>query len=94
MIPSLSSSDRTARPDQASAQAQTPARALPPRPDRISTDGAAYLHVALDRQPSIRPEVVERARALAADPSYPPPSVIKSIAQQIAGAPDLSEDES
>lgn len=93
MIPSLSSSDRTPRPDPASVQTQTP-RALPARPDRISTNGAAYLQVALDRQPSIRPEVVERARALAADPSYPPPAVIKSVARQIVGAPDLSEDES
>jgi hypothetical protein len=92
MIPSLSSSDRTAQPDPTSVPARPKAGALPARPDRISTDGSASLQMALDRQPSIRPEVVERARALAADPSYPPPAVITSVATQIAGAPDLSED--
>ncbi len=94
MIPSLSSPDRTARPDPASGPAQTTARPLAPRPDRISTDGAAHLQVALESQPAIRPEVVERARALAADPNYPSAAVIKRVAEQIAGAPDLSEDES
>jgi len=49
------------------------------------------LRGALERQPAIRPEVVERARALMADPGYPSLEVIKSVAAQIVAAPDLSE---
>ncbi len=60
----------------------------------ISTQSAAYLQGALSRQPAIRPEVVERARALAADPTYPSAAVIKRVAQQIVASPDLSEDQS
>jgi hypothetical protein len=70
------------------------ARAHAPRADRISTENAAFLQAALERQPEIRPEVVERARALAADPNYPPREVIQHVAQQILHSPDLSEDES
>jgi hypothetical protein len=58
------------------------------------TENATILRQALVRQPEIRPEVVARARALAADPAYPPVSILRSMAQQILAAPDLSEDES
>lgn len=94
MIPSLSSSARTSPPDSTSGS--NPPQARPPafRPDRISTEGGAYLQAALGREPSVRPEVLERARALAADPGYPSPAIIKRVAEQIVRAPDLSEDES
>ena len=46
------------------------------------------------RQPEIRPEVVERARALAADPNYPPRDVLKNVSAQILNSADLSEDAS
>ncbi|MEY2882031.1 MAG: hypothetical protein RLZZ15_4411 [Verrucomicrobiota bacterium] len=88
MISSASSSDRTLRPETLGA-ASAPLRAPAPRPDRISTAGAAFLRAALVRQPEIRPEVVARARALAADPGYPPPAVLRAVAQQILAAPDL-----
>lgn len=94
MISSTSSSDRAARPEPISAPGNTAARPLSPRPDRISTESAAFLRAALQRQPEIRPEVVARAQALAADPSYPPPEVIGKVAERILAAPDLSEDES
>jgi hypothetical protein len=45
-------------------------------------------------QPEIRPEVVARARALAADPDYPSAAIIQRIGEKILGAPDLSEDQS
>ena len=60
----------------------------------ISTESAAYLRGALARQPAIRPEVVERARALAADPTYPSAAVINHVARKIVASPDISEDQS
>jgi hypothetical protein len=94
MISSASSPDRTPRPDPVAASGPAAPRPFTPRPDRIATEHAAFLRAALDRQPAIRPEVVARARALAADPSYPPPAVLRSVAQKILAAPDLSDDES
>jgi len=94
MISSTSSSDRAARLDLVSPHGPHAARPAAPRPDQISTEHAAVLRAALDRQPAIRPEVVDRARTLAADPNYPPHAVIQSVASRILGAPDLSEDES
>jgi hypothetical protein len=38
--------------------------------------------------------VVERAKALAADPTYPSAAIMKSVAGQILASPDLSEDAS
>jgi hypothetical protein len=60
----------------------------------FSSESAATLRAELQRQPEIRPEVVARGRALAADPAYPPLSVLTSVARQILAAPDLSNDES
>jgi hypothetical protein len=94
MISSASSPDRAGRADLVSAAGPSAPRPYTPRPDRISTESAAFLRGALERQPAIRPEVVERGRALAADSKYPSPEVIKRVAEQIVGAPDLSEDES
>jgi hypothetical protein len=92
MIQSTSSSDRTARTDSVPAVAPSPVRNAPVRPDSLSTESASYLQSALDRQPEIRPDVVARASALAADPGYPSVAVMKNVAGQILAAPDLSED--
>jgi hypothetical protein len=94
MISSTSSTDRTARPDLTPASGQASERPYKPRPDQISTESAAFLRGALQRQPEIRPEVVARARALAEDPNYPPAEVLRSVAEQILNSPDLSESES
>ena len=64
------------------------------RLDQISTESADFLRAELQRQPEIRPEVVARARALAADPNYPPMAAIRKVAAQILASPDWSEDES
>ena len=53
-----------------------------------------FLRSELKRQPEIRPAVVARARALAADPNYPPMEIVCAVANQILCAPDLSEDAS
>lgn len=94
MISSTSSSDHAARLDAVTAAGQPPLRAPAARPDRISTESAAMLRTALTAQPEIRPEVVERARALLADPSYPSLTIMRSIGRQILASPDLSEDQS
>lgn len=94
MITSTSSADRTARPETIAPPPKSGAPLRAPATDQISTENAAFLRAELKRQPEVRPEVVARARALAADPSYPPPQVLRSIAGQILRAPDLSEDAS
>jgi hypothetical protein len=94
MISSTSSPDRAPRADLVSAPGPSLSRPYSPRPDQISTESAAFLRGALERQPAIRPEVVERARALLADPTYPSTQVLKHVASQIIASPDLSEDES
>ena len=94
MITSTTSTERTVRPDALSATGQPAVRPLAPRLDTISTASAAILRRALAEQPEIRPEVVARARALAADPTYPSAAVIRRVGEQILGAPDLSEDPS
>lgn len=94
MISSTSSTDRAARPELVPSTTPNAERPPTPRADQISTDGAAFLRSELERQPEIRPEVVERARALAADPNYPPMDVLRNVAEQILNSPDLSEDQS
>lgn len=92
MIPSTSSSDRTARPDSLLAAGQPVARHKLPGADRLSTESAKALQTSLAQDPEVRPAVVARARALAADPDYPSVAIMKRVAQQILAAPDLSED--
>lgn len=90
----MSSPDRSAATDSVVAAGKFAGRSAWPKPDQISTEGAASLKSALASQPEIRPEEVARASALAADPSYPSMSVMRSIAGQILGSPDLSENDS
>lgn len=94
MISSTSSSDPTLRAGQSLSSEKAPVRTRTAHLDKVSTESAAKLTAELTRQPEIRPEVVERARALAADPSYPPPEVIRRVGEMILGSPDLTEDES
>jgi hypothetical protein len=39
----------------------------------------------LQNKPEIRPEVLARGRALAADPNYPTPAIINKLAGLIVG---------
>ncbi len=94
MISSTSSSDRVLRPDNVVAASPSAARPYSQGPDRISTAGAAFLREALERQPAVRPAVVERGRALVADANYPALVIIEWVAAQIINSPDLSEDQS
>jgi hypothetical protein len=90
MISSTSSSSGAARPDLNVTSGPAAARPVTLR-DQLSTEHAAFLNAQLQQQPEIRPDVVARARLLAADPAYPPAAVIQKIAAQILAAPDLSE---
>lgn len=94
MISSASSSDRTPRAADLVAAGGSGTRFTQRRADRFSTESAAFLRAELQRQPEIRPEVVARARRLAADPSYPPPAVLTHVASLLLSSPDLSNDES
>lgn len=91
MINSTPRSNPIARPDLVA-----PAATRPPVPgpglDRFSTENSATLHQALAAQPEVRPEVVARGRALAADPSYPSVEVLSQVGAYILRSPDLSED--
>ena len=94
MIDSTSSFDRTSRAQTAPDDLSVRPQGLTGRSrDRLSTDKAEQLSSALANQPEIRPEMVARGRALAADPSYPGSSVLSQVAAQIANSPDLSEDQ-
>jgi len=95
MIDSTSPSDRAARASATTADLQKPAAArIQPAFDSLSTDKTTQLQDALQQVPEIRPEVVARGKALAADPGYPSASIIASVAGMIVNSPDLSEDES
>jgi hypothetical protein len=93
MIHSTSPSDRTARTD-----AVAPATAKPTvrraDSDQFSAGQSAALREALAAQPEIRPDVVARAKALAADPAYPPREVLAKVAGFILASPDFTADES
>jgi hypothetical protein len=96
MITTTSSSDRAGGTDPVSLSLAKPsaARPLPPPQDSISTDNLDGLRSALAQQPEVRPEMVAKGQALAADPSYPSAEVMQRVAGMILSAPDLSEDQS
>ena len=95
MIHSTSSSGSTVGADAAFLNAsKSGVRAQNPGQDSLSLSQADGLRHALASQEEVRPEMVEKGRALAADPGYPPASMIRSIAQAIIESPDPSEDQS
>jgi hypothetical protein len=73
-----------------SSQPQSPvepkgAPTAPTQPVSSGTDEVALRKLAalltmLENHPEIRPDIVARGRALAADPSYPPPDIINKLA--------------
>lgn len=94
MINSTNSTDRTAHAALVNTPGNAVARPSTARADLLSTDNAAFLRSELARQPEIRPEVLERARALASDPDYPSRDSLQRIASLMLDAPDLSDDQS
>jgi hypothetical protein len=61
--------------------------------DSLSTASAELLKAKLSSEPEVRPDVVARGRALAADPSYPSMQIIGEVARKIAQSPDPSEEQ-
>jgi hypothetical protein len=94
MINSTTSTDRTTHAEAIAVSGQPSRRPAAPRADQLSTESAAFLRSELNRQPEIRPEAVERAKVLAADPNYPSKEVLKHVGAMILNSADLSEDES
>ena len=94
MIHSASSSSSSAARNIAIAAASTASasKAQPKPIDQIHIDKASALRTNLQQVPEIRADVVERAKALAADPSYPSDGIIRQISKAIVNSPDLSED--
>ncbi len=90
MINSTSSSDRVLRPDGVVHHTKTPSP-QGPEADRFAPEHTAALKSALANQPEIRPEVVARARLLAADPSYPSPAILRQVGRVILNSPDPDE---
>ena len=82
------------RPEILATPGKPASRQQSERADQISIENAVFLRAELVRQPEIRAEVVARARALAADPSYPPREAVQKVAEQILRSQDLSEDQS
>jgi hypothetical protein len=94
MINSTTSTDRAAHAEMVTVKGHATARGHLPRVDLLSTQNASFLRAELARQPEIRPEVLERAKALAADPNYPSHESIKKMAGLLLNSPDLSDDQS
>ncbi len=91
MITSTTSTDRSARSELIASASPLPKQLDAKQSDHISVASAAFLRSELQRQPEVRPEVVERARALMKDSAYPPMETLRQVAEQILGSPDLSE---
>ena len=94
MINSTTSATRALPGDVIGQAGQATPKAITLRPDHLSTDSAAHLRATLAAQPEIRPEVVERAKALAADKNYPSTDTLRQVGTMILNTPDLSEDQS
>ncbi|HEX2852281.1 MAG TPA: hypothetical protein VHO24_03505 [Opitutaceae bacterium] len=93
IIPS-SSTNRAPLPPSLSPAGQPAPAPRAPRSDQLSTESGSHLKAALERQPAVRPEMLARARELAADSAHPPAVMMKQLAQYLLSTPDLSSDES
>jgi len=90
MINSTSSSDRTQRTESV-PPVVLKSPGLRPETDRFSAANTATLRAALAAQPEIRPEVVARGKALAADPNYPSATVLQRVGAILLNSPDPTE---
>jgi hypothetical protein len=65
-----------------SAARSTPAQKMPS--DRVSLTNLSGMEDLLQNIPSTRPDVVERAKSLIADPNYPSSAIMGAVAQHLA----------
>jgi hypothetical protein len=54
--------------------------------DRVSLTNSSALEQSLANSPASRPEMVERAKALIADPNYPSADTLSAVSRQLASA--------
>jgi hypothetical protein len=54
--------------------------------DQVSLSNSSALEQTLANTPASRPEMVERAKSLIADPSYPSPDTLSAVSRQLASA--------
>jgi hypothetical protein len=82
----ISAANNSTPPLATTPKAPAPAASGPaaPVPDEVALRKVATLLTMLENNPEIRPDVVARGRALAADASYPPPDIINKLANLIA----------
>ncbi len=73
-------------------QASTP-KAEADSGERLSSSSSQALREALNNSPEIRPEVVAKGKALAADPNYPPLQIIEGLAKLMVETRDASDSE-
>jgi 2,4-dienoyl-CoA reductase-like NADH-dependent reductase (Old Yellow Enzyme family) len=67
--------------------AATPPRSAPAPAmlsDRVSLTNSSALEQSLANTPASRPDMVEMARALIADPSYPSSDILSAVSRQLA----------
>ena len=95
MIQSTSLSDAAGRSQPLPSAVPVPASVSAlAKNDSLSTNGIDRLRAALKSSPEIRPDVVERGRALAADPAYPSLAIIRHVSAKIVNSPDLATEPS
>ena len=73
-------SDAVQVPAKARPKAAPEATEAQPAAEPAKTDRKARLVEALASEPSIRPEVLDRAKELLSDPDYPGPNVLAKLA--------------
>jgi len=59
--------------------------------DRVSLTNSSALEQALGSSPASRPDMVERAKALIADPNYPSSDTLSAVSWHLAAALTSSE---
>ena len=67
--------------------AATPPRSTPASTmlsDRVTLTNSSALEQSLANSPTSRPEMVERAKALIADPNYPSSDTLSAVSRQLA----------
>ena len=68
-----------------------PARAKAESPgapkDTFKTGSKEHLLAALRNEPDVRPEAVERGKALATNPNYPSAEILEGVAKRLLGKP-------
>ena len=94
MINSTSKTDNILRPDTIAgrpAQTRPTTAPSPTETDTIRASSQENLKAALNAQPEVRPEVLERAKQLLADGNYPPREIIRRLSEMLVKSADLSE---